>query len=75
MEWKQIPILPSYEISDKGIIRNRATLRILKQQIYCAPGRHKHYDKRIHLYNNFTGKTYKVHRLMALTWFEDFDGI
>ena len=73
MEWKEIPILSIYEISNTGLIRNKISKRILKQQTYCAPGKHKHYDKRVRLYNNSIGKTYKVHRLMAISWFEDFD--
>jgi len=59
MNYKQIPSLPNYEISDCGEIRNRKTKRILKQS-NCNG------YMRVCIYN----KTLLIHRLVAETFLE-----
>lgn len=71
--WKDIPFLDCYQASNLGNIRNKFTKRVLKQQEYCAPGRHKHIDMRVTLHNEGKCKTFKVHRLVSRAWKDDYD--
>ena len=61
--WKTIQCEPNYEVSDLGEIRNKLTLQVkslrLNNQGYS----------RVTLYPS--GKTYNIHRLVALTFLED----
>ena len=57
-QWKQIDDFPNYEVSNQGQVRNKKTLRILKQSFsnnyaYC------------NLYNNGSHKRVTIHRLVA----------
>lgn len=61
--WKIIPFEDNYEVSDKGNVRNRFSGHLKSLR----------YDKygylRVTLYPS--GKTYSVHRLVAMTWLKD----
>ena len=56
-----------YEVSNKGRVRNKNTLRILKEGINNR-GYHK-----VELYKNKTKKTLLVHRLVALAFIKKDD--
>ena len=60
-EWKQIPLLPDYLISNKGIIINIKTKRIIKHQI--KKGYH-----RVDLKTIDGRKNLFVHRLVAMAY-------
>lgn len=61
-QWKTIPFEQNYEVSTYGNVRNKETLKVKRlrkdSQGYL----------RVTLYPS--GKTYSVHRLVALTWLE-----
>lgn len=57
-QWKTIPELLAYQASDAGNIRNRATLRVLKQKKTVGG----------YMVINLQAKSYAVHRLVAKTW-------
>jgi hypothetical protein len=60
--WKKIEDYPNYEISNLGNVVNRLTNKKLKPQLdkngYCLIG----------LWKNKKGKTFKIHRLVALAF-------
>lgn len=68
--WKDIPGLALYQASNKGNIRNKETKKVLHQYINTNNMGHK--DLRLRLYNNKIAKTYKVHRLIAMTFLENY---
>ena len=61
--WKIIPFEDNYEVSDKGNVRN-------KKSGHIKSLRYDRYDYlRVTLYPS--GKTYSVHRLVAMVWHKD----
>ncbi len=67
--WKDITTYLNYEVSTYGRIRNKATGRVLMPQTMS-----KGYLG-VRLYDSGNGKTYKIHRLVALAFISgNFDG-
>lgn len=58
MEWYTLVVNPNYEITKTGLIRNKTTKLVLKQQERGG-------YMRVELSNNCKRKTYSVHRLVA----------
>jgi hypothetical protein len=73
--WKDIPDCSPYQASTLGRIRNKITGRVLKSAVFTAPGRHKHTDVRVGLHINKILKTYKVHRLCAKTFLDNYSDL
>ena len=61
--WKTIQCEPNYEVSDLGEIRNKLTLQVKSLRL------NKQGYSRVTLYPS--GKTYTVHRLVALTFLSE----
>ena len=61
--WKTIQFEPNYEVSDLGEIRNKLTLQVKSLRL------NKQGYSRVTLYPS--GKTYTVHRLVALTFLSE----
>lgn len=72
MEWKEVKIVPGYEVSDTGLIRNKETKKILKQR------RNNRGYKLIELYTEVDGlrfkRTFMVHRLVGEAFLEKPEG-
>jgi hypothetical protein len=62
--WKTIECYENYEISSYGNVRNKKTKRILKNQ------KDKDNYSILNLYLNKKGKTFRVHRLVAIAFLE-----
>ena len=66
MEWKKINKYPKYEISNSGLVRNIKTKNIKK------PYYHLGYAK-IQLYNEAGRKSFRVHRLVAESYMDNYN--
>lgn len=62
MKWKQIEGYENYSVSDTGLVMNTRTGRVLKPHI----SKDGYYT--VGLFKHCKGKTYKIHRLIALAF-------
>tara|TARA_R110000868_G_scaffold78938_5_gene224820 strand:- start:7477 stop:8115 length:639 start_codon:yes stop_codon:yes gene_type:complete len=66
-EFKDIPCVSGYQVSNKGRVRNGKTLRVLTPRIAFDKFNVPHYSW-IAIYVNKVQTIYTIHRLVALTW-------
>lgn len=64
-EWKSITSYPNYEVGSGGFVRNKKTGRVLRPLVLT-----KGYIG-VRLYHEGNGKTFKVHRLVALAYLDN----
>lgn len=62
MEWRAVKKLPGYDVSDSGQVRNSRTGRILKHDEWNGYSRVR-----------VLKKNYRIHRLVAEAFMEDFE--
>ena len=66
--WKDIPDYSNYEVSNRGLVRNKKTGRVLKQ-FFNTPGVYFQVD----LSKNGKAKKHLVHRLVAQAFLSNYD--
>lgn len=69
MKWKKIEGYENYSVSDTGLVKNTRTGRLLKPHI----SKDGYYT--VGLFKHCKGKTYKIHRLIALAFIPNPDNL
>lgn len=69
MRWKKIEGYEKYSVSDTGLVKNTRTGRLLKPHI----SKDGYYT--VGLFKHCKGKTYKIHRLIALAFIPNPDNL